>query len=155
MATLSRNRWERYVPDLGENRSLAEADRLELELASGLTAEELSSLREQMAEAVEVGAAGGGRAKVAAAFATALEGRVRLRGGPHVLDGREVKTLAEYLDVVATIADGYSLYEVGTALIEANVFGGRDELFSQRRSGGWVSTRSQLAAKDGARQGSR
>lgn len=139
MANLTTKRWERYVPDLGNNRELPEGERLELEVATGLTAAEMQAL----AEATR-GAAGDDALQV---LAGVLEPHVRVRGGPHTINDAEVRTLGDYLKAVASLADGYNVAEVTTALVRANTLTRDDELFSQRQSGGWVSTPRRAAAK--------
>lgn len=140
MANLSRMRWERYVPDLGANRSLPEAERLELEVSSGLSAAQLDEAREAL------NLKGLKPTEWPPIIESVLGKYVRLKGS-HTIDGAQVTNLRQYLDAVACFADGYPLLEMMRVVFEANDFGGRDELFSARRSGGWVSTRLRVAAE--------
>lgn len=141
MANLTTKRWERYVPDLGDNRELPEGQRLELEVATGLTAAEMQALAEATRAVTGDDAI--------AALGAVLEPYVRVRGA-HTINGADVRTLPEYLKAVASLADGYSVAEVTTALVRANTLTRDDEVFSQRQSGGWVSTPRRAAANVGA-----
>lgn len=138
MANLTTKRWERYVPDLGDNRELPEGERLELEVATGLTSAEMQAL----AEATR-GTTGD---DALAALALVLEPYVRVRGGPHTINGADVRTLGDYLKAVAALSDGFSVSEVTTALVRANTLTRDDEVFLVRQSGGWVSTPRRAAA---------
>jgi len=144
MATLTRRtRWEPYAPNLGDNLELPEAERLTLEVATGLTKQQL----------IDLGAAtrelkwGDGDALLA--NFTALLGPYVRVVGEHTIEGKPVTTLAELLALVveSPSAASYFLLEVTGQLMEANSVSGGLRLFSSRRSGGGATTAGRSAAK--------
>lgn len=144
MANLTTLRWERYVPDIGDNRALPEAERLELEVATGLTAAQLQGIATAMSEPLKP------EETQVARMADVLSAYVRVRG-KHSINGAPVETLAQYLAAVAVLGDSYNVLELTQALRRVNSLTEDDELFSRRQSGGWVSTQRRAAAKaDGA-----
>ena len=68
--------------------------------------------------------------------------------GKHTLSGAPVATLAEYVAAISALSDGYNVLELVAAVKEANSVGGSTELFSGRRSGGWVGTLAPSSAED-------
>lgn len=180
MAILTRAyRWEKFHPDLGENLELAPADRLTLEVASGLPPAVLAEWQRALAaaatdaagvvqtsaqpenEAAREAWAKEAAAKVSAAFLDAVAAAyapvVRLVGS-HSVAGRPVTTLREYLGLVVEETaghGGYSLTELRNEVVRLNSLGGQQELFFERRSGGSPSTAPRSAAKDSAKTGGR
>lgn len=174
MANLTRRfTFKRWVPDIGNNRELATKDQLALELAAGLTMEQMDALDEALsavpeldlsAEEAAFNAAetpeekrrinGESEKKMLAALAgvrtKAFEPYVRIVGGPHTIEGAPLETLAHYIDFAQTARDGGTLMvaELLTALRAFNSLQGPQELFSLRRSGGLASTGSPSVVKD-------
>lgn len=150
MANLTRAwRWERFAPDLGDNLSLPEGDRLYLEVASGLTAARLAefhaALRDVKSDAADT---------LDPSWLACFEPVVRLVG-EHTIDGKPVKTLAEYLQLVVSTTGVYNLSELVAVVNEYNSVSGTSALFSRRHSGGLLSTRAQSAVKAEARPAAR
>ncbi len=153
--------WERWAPNIGDNRKRTPPV-LFLELATGLTAAQLAGvgakLRElgklelvfpdtadMTPEQVEAGrreALEGFKASVRAVWVEALAPYVRVEGGPHTVQGLPLATLEDYVKLVQTRADfGFAaLQALREALDSFNGFEGPDELFSPRSSGGARST---------------
>lgn len=154
------HRWEKFAPDIGDNRARPESDRLWLEVKSSMTRVELQAFDRALKElhqgrASEVekhfAAVKADEAPDVAAFharletlvvdgyETALSTCVRLVGR-HTIGGKPVTTLREYIVVVLDLSDGYNLLELPAAVRDANSVGGSTQLFSGRRSGGWAGT---------------
>ena len=148
MTTLTRAwRWEAYDPDIGDNRAFPEKDRLFLEIASGLSAAQLKQMSDSITAADQT-------QEPAKAWAAAFAPFVRLVG-EHTIDGRQVRTLEEYIAVVADMAGVYNLRELYSAVMDFNSVRGTQQLFSQRHSGGLLSTRARSAEKVDARMAGR
>lgn len=166
------HRWERFAPDIGDNRQRPEGERLWLEIKSSMTRLELvafdaalkalhvaRSVRvEQYLAALKAHAAGGEKpdddtyradleALVEKGYAAALAPAVRLVGR-HTLSGKPCETLEQYLAAVAELSDGYNILELAAAVRDANTVGGSTQLFSSRRSGGWVGTHALRSAEE-------
>lgn len=142
MANLTRTyRWERFAPDIGDNLELPEGERLELEVASGLTGEQLAA----HLDALRTSTADVEPAALPEAFSKVLSPYVRLVGS-HTIDGRPVTTLQEYLGVVMSMAGIYNVRELASVVSQFNSVEGTSELFSKRRSGGSRTTRAPSAA---------
>lgn len=144
MATLTRRtRWEPYAPNLGDNLELPEAERLTLEVATGLTKQQLLDLGAATRELKW-----GDGETLLTNFVNLLGPYVRVVG-THTIEGKPVTTLAELLALVveSPSASSYFLLEVTGQLMEANSVSGGLRLFSLRRSGGGATTAAQSAAK--------
>lgn len=156
MANLKRRHaFKRWAPDIGENRDLPEPA-LWFDLATGLSAEQLAGIRERMAKPVTPPEEGtpeqrleGLKTALRARYLSAFGDFVRVQGGPHSIEGRPLVTLEDYLCIVETQADfgQLAVKDLFSALLSFNNFGGGDELFLQRLSGGSASTGPQSAAK--------
>lgn len=161
MPTLERLfRWERFEPDLGNNRELPPKARFYVEIAVGLTKERLRDLGEKWVaawpnpKAIEVAVVvdevvatdltpaeplplGPPRAeRLAAVFANII----RMGKEPLSFEGKPITTLAEYFELCGTLSNVLNLIELQRALIEANGVTGMQELFFERLSGGFTST---------------
>lgn len=148
MANLTRAwRWERFAPDLGDNLSLPEGERLYLEVASGLSGEQLAAFHATLRD---MKIAGESVAEVVAAWAGVFSPVVRLVG-EHTIEGRDVKSLGDYLRLLAESNGVYNLTEMVSIVTEFNSVSGTSALFSRRHSGGVLSTRAQSAVKAEAR----
>ena len=161
------HRWERFAPDVGDNRQRPETGRLWLEIKSSATRLELLAFERALKELHRLRAAkvkeylatahsetataeaftNDLEAIVLAGYAAALEPMARLVG-KHTLSGAPVATLAEYVAAISALSDGYNVLELVAAVKEANSVGGSTELFSGRRSGGWVGTLAPSSAED-------
>ena len=165
------HRWERFAPDLGDNRQRPDGDRLWLEVKSSMTRAELvafdrgfkelhlartARLEQYMSdlkadgadrEALKVAYESEVDALVTKGYTDALSPVVRLVGR-HTLSGAPVSTLGEYLGAVAGLSDGYNILELAAAVKDANSVGGSTQLFSGRRSGGWAGTADPNSAED-------
>lgn len=171
MADLSiLHRWERFAPDIGNNRQLPEADRLWLEVKSSMTRAELIAFNQRLADlhrergalvekqlkalerndgtaAAQADFEANLEALVVAGYTAALSEVARVVGR-NTLGGAPCNTLEEYLAAVHQLADGFNVLELVAAVKDANSVGGSTQLFSGRRSGGWAGTRAQSAAED-------
>jgi hypothetical protein len=152
MANLTRTwRWEQFHPDLGENLDLPPKDRLTLRIASALPTARISDLRRDFYAAI-VAAVKDERptaeatAAAAEAFAVVFAGIVEVVGD-NTIAGKPVATLAQYLAAILDCSGIYSLTELLEAVIGFNSLEGTQRLFSERHSGGLLSTRAQSAAK--------
>jgi hypothetical protein len=144
MADLKRtHRWERYAPDIGDNREQPDGQRLELEVASSLTHEQFAGFESALRACLDEAKADTGSLteRLAAVFAP----YVRLVG-VHTIDGKPVTNLAEYVAVVSTLCGVYNLKELTQAVRDFNSSEGTSELFSVRHSGGLRTTRGQSVA---------
>jgi hypothetical protein len=151
MATLTRRwSWKKWAPDIGENRELEGGPVLFLELAAGLTAEQLEGVFAAIRTADTVDG-------VRAAMAEALTPYVRVFEGPHAVDGQPLATFGDYVALVSTMADRGlgALRDLSAALTSFNSLAGPDELFSLRSSGGARSTGDQRPAKAAKQTGAR
>lgn len=168
MADLKLNRrWERYAPELDGNDALERP--FFFELACGLTRAELRKLdddvKQKLSERTRVAVEQLGPPPDDAsetwaeqfadkvltaqieAVAEVIEPFVRLGSEPLTIAGKPIKTVREYLDAVAVVADQEALLEPLRALRRYNTLEGRQQLFSKRLSGGASSTRGPSAAK--------
>ena len=172
MSNLARRwSWKKWAPDIGENRELPGGPVLWLELATGLTAKQLTDLggelrkvrdvayaKPEIPEGADVGtltaiyeeAMRGYLAQLRKVFGAALSPYVRVFEGPHTVDGEAMATLDDYLKISGGGADmGFrARTELEAALSRYNSIEGPDELFSLRSSGGARSTDARRTAKD-------
>lgn len=155
MANLKRRHvFRRWAPDIGENRELEDGPALWLDIATGLTAQQLNDARTRFAESQ--GATAGLDSEQAikdalrAGFVEAFGAYVRVVDGPHLVDGIEMKDLNDYVSIIQGQRDygQLALKDLVAALDRFNSFKGPDELFSPRRSGGLASTGAQSVVKD-------
>lgn len=167
------HRWEKFAPDIGDNRQRPDGDRLWLEVKSSMTRVELQAFDRAIKElhvargvevekhlrAMKEARESGSEAPDVPGFESRLMGIiqdgydaalcpcVRLVGR-HTIAGKPVTTLREYIDFVSELSDGYNLLELSAAVRDANSVGGSTELFSGRRSGGWAGTAALSSAED-------
>jgi hypothetical protein len=180
MATLARRfTWKKWAPDIGENRELEGGPVLFLELASGLTGEQLAAIGEALATmrssikyappvpaddatpeerlAASKAAMADYLAAIRAVYVEAFAPYVRVHGGPHTVDGQPLANLNDYLRIIEEAADlGVNARgDLEAALARFNSIEGPDELFSLRSSGGARSTGAQRIAQAGTPKASR
>lgn len=160
MANLTRRHaFRKWAPDIGENRELEGGPVLWLEVATGMTGEQLSSMSARLARVSEDVAGLSTTEEVKAAlktsFVDALGPYVRVVGGPHQVDGATLATFDDYVGIVQAQADfgQLALKDLVATVTRFNSFAGPDELFLQRRSGGLASTGAQGVVKDSAPTG--
>lgn len=151
MAEISRTfRWQRFVPDLGDNRDLPKP--FYLEVAVGITREQLDQLLAAGKELHEKAYVDGPAGVVAAVddLAKMLSPFIRMGKEPLVVDGKTVASLRDYLELCASMPNLVNALELPMAVRFCNQLGGDQELFFERLSGGFSST----PAPNGARAGS-
>lgn len=169
--------WERFVPNLGENRILAPAQQLVLELGVGLTHVELDAFRKGVERAYEVvvehspGAKAAAlkrrsersdeeKALVAAAEAVQLDAMAgalaeawapyaRMGPGQHAINGKPLASLRDYLRVGFEQRGLTLILEVQEEVKARNSVEGSIALFSARRSGGSASTAAPSSGATG------
>ncbi len=141
MAELSHlNRWERFSPDIGDNRSLKAP--FYLEVASGLPRVQLEAFSEGLTAAVEEAAAAGSEREKAEVYAKAFAPYVRMGREPLCIGGKAYPTLADYLELITSMAGSYNHLELGHAVRDFNSVAGTRRLFFERLSGGSTGTPS-------------
>jgi hypothetical protein len=166
------HRWERYAPDLGDNRQRANSERLWIEVKSSMTRAELDAFNQsivalhrergerlgQHMKAVHDLEPTEAKAKtdafleellqfVADSYVAALRPCVRLVGR-HTLGGKPCESLDQYIAILLPLSDAFNIIELLDVVKAANSVSGTTALFSERRSGGWVGTPRQTAAED-------
>lgn len=148
VALTRRHGFRKWCPDIGENRDLPEDERLYLEVAVGLTKQQLVEVGERINQAAS--AKGDIAEAVRAAYVDALTPYVRVFEGPHTVDGMRLETLGDYVHIVQQGRDAglVALRDVLAAVQRFNSFAGPDELFSLRHSGGSAGTRGPSVVKD-------
>ena len=141
MAELScLNRWERFVPDLGDNRTLLRP--FYLEVASGLPRVQLEAFTDALAKVLESSPTATEREKVEA-WAAAFAPYVRFGREPLVLAGKPIAGLADYFEALFSMSGSYNHLELGHVVRDFNSFEGTRRLFFERLSGGLAGTPGQ------------
>lgn len=154
MAELKRTfRWQEYKPDIGENRELEKP--FALEVAVGLTKEKLDELLALGKRITEKLYAQGSLDEQLDDLTKMLEPFVRLGPEPLIVNGARVEDLRGYLKLCASMPDLVNMLEVPMAVRMVNSLGGPQELFFERLSGGFSTTRSRSAAKAGSQGAAR
>lgn len=130
--------WQRWEPALGENLELESAKRFWLQLAVGLTLPERDGL------AASLDAKPEGKPEWQH-WADVLSPWVRFGSEPLRVNDRDVKTLAELMEVAAGQlgAGGHLAQDLLGQLLYWNSYRGAREVFSERLSGGSTGTRGQ------------
>ncbi len=150
MANLTRRfTWKKWAPDIGENLELEGGPVLFLEIATGLTREQLSDLATALLKARDVpyvkavipeGATAAeaqpahdeaGRvylAQLREVVHSALKPYVRVFDGPHTVDGQQLANLDDYLKLIEQTGDvGISArQDIEEALVRFNSAEGPD-----------------------------
>lgn len=168
MPNLSRIKWLRFEPDIGENLSLPVEERFYLEIPRGLTKEQVAAFHSGFFPKMELIDTDKleGEAKLTAEksnkamLATlgpsridALEPHLRLGKVPLTIDGGEpLTTVRQYLELFVDQTSLYQLLELSRELTRANSMEGTLELFSARPSGGSSSTADQSNARGETRK---
>ena len=162
---LSRYKWVRYVPDIGNNRELETP--LLLEVRTGLSRDELRAWSEAVAKAQqpvidlfdsEPNAPEekflATKAATDAEMARVISENVRLVG-THTVDGEPLETMAQYLAIVDRLATSAHAKELIRLVPHLNTLREEDALFSERLSGGLATTPRRSAAKSAGPTGDR
>jgi|GEM_PF-7118872 len=155
MPDLSRlHRWEKYVPNLGENRSLENP--FYLEIASSLSKQEYTDfmdrwgrVKEKLSESEE------DPAKAAEAFVWIVGDTVRLGSEPLSIQGKPITDLKSYFEAVLGLAGTYNIHEMLGVIARFNSVEGTRELFYEQASGGSFFTASPKTGKAGGQKADR
>jgi hypothetical protein len=146
MANLTRTfRWERLVPDLGDNKEQPKP--FYLEVASGLSILERQDVGTALQAAFVELQDDFTTDAYAVKAASALSGVVRLGAEPLTVAGVPVATLEEYFKLVLPFPGSPNWFEVVRALTDFNSADGSKALFFARHSGGPVGIPAPSAAK--------
>lgn len=173
--------WERFEPRLGDNHSLPPEKRFFLEVACGLTKVQLKGCEraldfsklhldagavveeakkskaedESHEEALQrVGEQRMGELCIEQ-LARAWAPFIRIGAGQHTLDGKPVATLKDYLSAVIAQPGRFNVIELSKVLAQLNSVIGTHALFSERLSGGPISTVGPSTDAAAAATGSR
>lgn len=148
MANLTRLfRWEKFVPDLGDNKEQPKP--FFLEVASGLSIIERQDVGNALKVAMEELKDDFTTDAYAARAAVALQDVVRMGPEPLTVKGAPVASLEEYFRLVLPFPGAPNWFEVLRAVTDSNSSEGAKALFFARHSGGSVGTPAPSAAKDG------
>jgi len=168
--------WERFVPQIANNRDLPTREQLALEIATGLSVLEVETFTR--ANALAAASGGGEPPKAPGANATEEELRtyvaaakaemtrlrteqaarlaphwapfVRLVPGSHTVNGKPIATLADYLELVLMQQGLFNFLEISNEVLALNSVSGAQSLFSRALSGGSDSTQDQNSADERA-----
>lgn len=127
MATLNVWHWERYVPTLGENKTLEKP--FYLEVKAGISKAELSALMEGL-----------DKSNTPDNWVAVFGDFVRFGSESLEVNGKPVKDLKEYVELAFEQANTELLSEMAVAVYWHNSVRGNKETFFARLSGGNVFT---------------
>lgn len=147
MTTLTLTKWEKYYPDLGNNRALPVEGRVFLEVERGLSTRAREAFyREVMAV---FSSASVPQAEGAPSFshrlAAVLSMHLRFGSEPLKHEGGSVTTLEQYVELVFDLGQQALLDELIGLVRKANSFGKEDADFFERPSGTAPGTSGGLA----------
>lgn len=151
--------FERFVPNLGENRQMPPAEQLALELATGMSKTDLNAFTKAWRAAFALSAEAPAEETPEAAEvreSALLDSRsdslgagfgqfVKLERGGHTLDGMPINNLRDYLRALMDQPGGYALLELYREVRRLNSVDGTQALFSSALSGGSAGTADQGA----------
>lgn len=146
MPNLSLERWERYIPALGDNKEQQRP--FFLRIRAGMTKTEYDAFLRRWKDWIDA------RVDSAETLATVFEGVLALGDEPLSIAGAPMADLAGLLGLLLTQLDGAVLHEIFGAIRWFNTVEGQQELFYERRSGGDGFT-STTAPKTVASRGGR
>lgn len=158
--------WERFEPRIGLNHTLPVEQRFFLEVACGLSKVQLKKVKratdfsklqldqaalveeaktsksddETQAEAIERVTEAAMAAKCTAQLAAEWGPFVRIGSPGHSIGGVPIATLADYLGAVLGQLGKFNVIELSKVLAQLNSVSGTHALFSERLSGGPIST---------------
>lgn len=144
MAQLTAWRWERFVPNLGNNREVDKP--FWFRIKSGLSKVQLAAFEKSMADIRTTPDADVTPELLASVFS----GLVEFGDEPLVVDGAAVTTLDGYFGVMLGLTSYEPFIELGHSVVELNSLSGTRTLFYERLSGGLVSMRGQRVEKASA-----
>lgn len=167
MPSLSRITWHRFEPRIGNNTELPVEQRFFLEVARGLTKEQLKAFGEAFFRQPEsdgltdeqvAALSNDEQAKRTEALKAAetrahdervaeLKRWVRFGSQTLVVDGQVIENVGAYLDFFDAQANRFEWLELARELYRVNSITGNEELFSARPSGGSSSTADQSTAR--------
>lgn len=130
----SASRWEKYVPNIGENRDLPKP--FHLRIRSNLTRVELGEYLQRY----EAYAAKKEHQDEAAEFAAVFEGVVEMGDEPLSIRGQPVEGLRGYFGVLLGLTGVDLVLELVEEVARRNSVKGTQELFFERLSGGRSGT---------------
>lgn len=141
MTTLKLTQWERYHPDIGDNRALPAEKRFFLEVERGLSTRAREGFTKQLAEVFDTAETDGFFHRLAAALSL----HVRFGTEPLRHEGGEVKTLEEYVELLFDLRNQRYIDDLLSLVRRANSFGKQDADFFERPSGTAPGTSDGLA----------
>lgn len=150
MTTLTLTKWEKYFPDIGNNRELPAEERVWLEVERGLSTRAREGFGKALVEVLQ--GAGAEQPEGAPSFAhrvsAALSMHVRYGKEPLKHEGGEVTTLEGYVELVMVLLlSGQRQHydELISLVLKANSFSKEDADFFVRPSGTAPGTSGGLA----------
>lgn len=164
MADLKRTfHWERFAPNFGDNLELPEAERISLDLATGLSTLDLAAFHgalEKVQKLAPPQAVVTLEGEAPPTLEVVIERVIRPRAmllaeawapfvrlvGQHSVNGKPLAGLGDYLFFALSQAGIYNVFEILKAVDRLNTLGGTKELFSDAASGGSSSTEGRKTA---------
>jgi hypothetical protein len=128
---LELTQWEKYFPDIGNNRALPAAQRVYLEVERGLSTRVREGFAKQLAEVFATAEADGFLHRLAAVLSL----HVRFGTEPLKHEGGEVTTLEGYVELVFDLGSQRYTDDLLGLVRRANSFGKQDADFFERPSG--------------------
>ncbi len=141
-------RWERVVPDLGDNRDLDTP--FYYEVKAGLSIVERQAFRDGLSS---LNTEGKGEEEVVKTYADFFGQYIRLGKEPLVVEGKPIETLADYIRLVVGIGGMSNFHELIGSVNYFNSLEGGRRLFYERLSGGTAFTGSRNNGKASGRMG--
>lgn len=142
MTTLTLTKWEKYFPDIGNNRALPVEGRVYLEVERGLSTRAREAFYRQVAEVFGTQAEG---KSLSHRLAAVLSMHVKYGAEPLKHEGGEVTTLEGYVELVEDLGQRAWLDELLGLVKKANSFGKEDADFFAPASGTAPGTSGGLA----------
>jgi hypothetical protein len=128
---LQLTQWEKYFPDIGNNRSLPAAQRVYLEVERGLSSRARDGFYRALADVFATAETEGFLHRLAAVLST----HVRFGSEPLKHEGGEVATLEQYVELVFDLGHQRYTDDLLGLVRRANSFGKQDADFFERPSG--------------------
>lgn len=138
---LTLTQWERYYPDIGNNRSLPPGERVWLEVERGLSTRVREGFTKQLTEVFATAEAEGFFHRLTAV----LSEHLRFGSEPLRHEGGEVTTLEGYVELVFDLGNQRYTDDLLSLVRRANSFGKQDADFFERPSGTAPGTSDGLA----------
>lgn len=139
MASIRAWKWERFVPDIGDNR--AQERPFFFRIKSGISKVEF---RDFLQRVTQMKTGGENALETIMAVFTDL---VELGDEPLSINGVEVKTLSEYFERISENLNAQPYFELLGAVKDFNSLEGTRSLFFERLSGGTASTVTPATAR--------